>query len=99
MTKAEVVKEIHGKVSDLTKAQVEAVLDAISEVAAQELVESQEFSLPGVVKITVKSTAKRPQRVGRNPQTGEEIVIPEKPEGKKLKATFAKALRDEVIGS
>lgn len=98
MTKTEVVKEIRRKLPGkrLNHTQVKAVMDAIRKVAVQELRRNREFSLPGILKIKVRETSKRPQRVGRNPLTGSEIIIPEKPAGKKLKASFSKALRVEV---
>lgn len=96
MNKTEVVKEVCKKVPELSRAQVKQVMEALRKVAVQELKKNREFAFPGVVKIKLQNTPKRPQRVGRNPLTGSEIVIPEKPAGKKLKARFFKALKVEV---
>jgi nucleoid DNA-binding protein len=96
MTKTEVVKEVRKRVKGLNHTQIKAVMEAIRKVAVHELRKNQEFLIPGVVRIKIRNTSKRPPRVGRNPLTGGEILIPEKPAGKKLKATFVKALKVEV---
>jgi nucleoid DNA-binding protein len=96
VNKTEVVKEISKKVPGLSRSQVKLVMEALRKVAVQELKRNKEFSLPGVVKIKLDSTPKRPSRLGRNPLNGNQITIPEKPAGKKLKARFFKALKLEV---
>jgi DNA-binding protein HU-beta len=50
-----------------------------------------EFVLPGLGKLKV---AQRQQRMGRNPATGESIVIPAR---KVLKFRIAKAAKDAIL--
>ncbi|GBR53119.1 hypothetical protein CSR02_14545 [Acetobacter pomorum] len=71
------------------KAAVEATFDAIRETLAQASDEG-EVSVHGFGKFSVKPTK---ERVGRNPRTGEDIIIPP---GAKVQFTAAKALKDAV---
>lgn len=50
-------------------------------------------ALPGVGKLLLKKTPRRPARMGRNPATGEEIKIAAKPAGKKLVFRISKAAK------
>ena len=52
---------------------------------------SGEFTLPGMVKLSVR---KSKARMGRNPATGEPIKIPAKT---RVKATVVKAMKDAVM--
>jgi nucleoid DNA-binding protein len=96
MNKTETVKVVANKVPEMTRAQVKRVLDALGEVAVEELNKGKSFAIPGLVKLRVVTTRERPERLGRNPSTGDQITIPAKTEGKKLKARFAKSLKIEV---
>jgi len=96
MNKMEMVREISKKVPDLNRTQVRLVVDALKDVAVRELKRNKVFSFPGIVKIAVAKTPKRQERKGRNPLTGAAITIAAKPEGKKLKARFFRALKVEV---
>lgn len=57
----------------LCQADVEAVLQALKDVAAQELAAGGEVPLPGLGKLKTKDRA---ARMGRNPRTGEAVTIP-----------------------
>ena len=50
-------------------------------------------AVPGIGKLLLKKTPKRPARMGRNPATGEEIKIAAKPAGKKLVFRISKAAK------
>ena len=50
-------------------------------------------ALPGIGKLLLKKTPRRPARMGRNPATGEEIKIAAKPAGKKLVFRISKAAK------
>ena len=55
-----------------------------------------EFTLPGLMKIrSVKRPATK-KRMGRNPATGEEIVIGPKPASIRVRVTALKRLKDMV---
>jgi DNA-binding protein HU-beta len=53
--------------------------------------------VPGLGKLIVRKTPARPARKGRNPATGEEIMISAKPAGKKLVFRVAKAAKVAVL--
>lgn len=69
------------------KLQVESVLDAIAASAKENLGGLHDFEIPGLVKLTVQA---KPQRTGRNPATGEALVIPAK---RVVKAKVAAGIR------
>ncbi len=72
MNKAELVDAI-AKVTNQTKADTERTLDAFIEVVSNNITEKDGVKLVGFGTFSVSS---RKARVGRNPQTGEEIQIP-----------------------
>ena len=71
MNKKEIVTSLSAK-SGLTKKDCEVVLDALTETVVEGLCAGEVVSIPGLGKFSV---AERAARVGRNPQTGEEISI------------------------
>lgn len=91
MNKAELIDEIAKKTKQ-AKTQVKAVVDAFLDTVQSVLKKGDKLALPGFGTWYV---AKRKQRTGRNPKTGEKITIPAgkvprfKP-GNKLKAAVSK---------
>lgn len=57
----------------IDRAEIVEFLYGLSALAAQEVVSTGEFNLPGLGRLVM---AERKERTGRNPQTGEEIEIP-----------------------
>ena len=74
MTKAQIVDHFAGKF-DFSKATASAIFDELIALAASEVKEAGSFTIPGLGKLV---TADRKARTGRNPSTGEEILIPAK---------------------
>ena len=72
MNKAELVEAI-SKVTSQTKADTERVLDAFVDVVSKNIKKKEGVKLVGFGTFAVSN---RKERVGRNPQTGEEIQIP-----------------------
>jgi DNA-binding protein HU-beta len=72
MNKAELVEAI-AKVTQLTKADTERTLDAFIDVVSKNVKKKDGVKLVGFGTFAVSN---RKARVGRNPQTGEEIQIP-----------------------
>jgi len=73
MTKAELIAAIAEK-SGLTKSQAETTFNATFEMIAELMAKQQDVSIPGFGKFVTKTRA---ERKGRNPSTGQEIVLPE----------------------
>lgn len=72
MNKAELVEAI-AKVTRQTKAETERALDAFIDVVTKNIQKKEGVKLVGFGTFGV---SERKARVGRNPQTGEEIQIP-----------------------
>ena len=97
MTKTAILNEI-AETTSLTRAQVGSVLEELESVIERHIRKraAGEFTLPGLLKI---KAAKRPatkKRMGRNPATGEEIVISAKPATTRVRVTALKKLKDMI---
>lgn len=92
MNQAELVNAISANIANTgtSKAAIKFVLDAQAEVAQAALQKGGEVTLPGLGKLSVKTSA---ARKGRNPATGAEMDIPAKT---KPHFSAAKALKDAV---
>ena len=98
MTKTAILNEIATN-TNLSRAQVSSVMDELESVIERHIRKraAGEFTLPGLLKI---KAAKRPatkKRMGRNPATGEEIVIPAKPATTRVRVTALKKLKDMIV--
>jgi nucleoid DNA-binding protein len=95
MSKTELVEAIASQ-SGLEKKQVNAVLDALSDVVYKELKAENEVVLPGLVKLTAVTKPAVPEREGINPFTKEKTIFKAKPARKVIKPRPLKALKDAV---
>ena len=82
--------------TELAKRDVQAVFDELEGVMTKSLKQNKEFNLPGLCKMTVKKKPARKARKGRNPFTGEEIMIKAKPASKQVKIRPLKKLKEAV---
>jgi DNA-binding protein HU-beta len=89
MTKTQIVKAMAEKLEVETK-QVQSFFDALAEMATEQTREAGEFTVPGLGKLV---KAERKERMGRNPQTGEQIKISAKTT---VKFRVAKAATDAI---
>ncbi len=89
MTKAELVAAMAEEMGS-DKKTASAALDAVTGVITREVSKGGAVTLPGVGKIACRE---RPERLVRNPATGEQIT---KPADKAVKMTIAKALKDSL---
>jgi DNA-binding protein HU-beta len=89
MTKSDLVRFVAEKM-ELTSKQTAAIFDLLAETAVQETKKNGEFTIPGIGKLV---KAQRAARIGRNPQTGEEIKIKAKTA---VKFRVAKAAKDAI---
>jgi DNA-binding protein HU-beta len=72
--------------SEMSKADIKRVLDALDEVVLGELGNAQKVRISGLVQLTVRVKPASKARPGRNPATGEEITIAAKPASVDLRA-------------
>lgn len=92
LTKSQFATEVAAR-AELSKSQVQSVLDAIVDVVEKEIKSGNVVTLPGLVKIVLVNKPARPARQGRNPATGETITIKAKPASKAIKVRPIKALK------
>jgi len=91
MTKTQLVAALADEM-DSDKKTAGAALDAITDIITKEVANGGAVTLPGIGKIYCRE---RPERMVRNPATGEQI---KKEADKQVKVTIAKALKDSVNG-
>ena len=91
MTKTQLVAALAEEM-DSDKKTAGTALEAIISVITREVSGGGAVTLPGVGKIYCRE---RPERMVRNPATGEQI---QKDADKVVKMTIAKALKDSVNG-
>lgn len=90
MNQAETIRAV-SEVAEVPKAQVKHILETLGEVIKANLTGvDDEVALPGIGKL---KTSLRAGRTGRNPQTGEEIEIPD---SLTVKFSASKALKDAL---
>lgn len=91
LTKAHIVDRVYGR-TQVTKKEAADYVNEILEVMKEALEEGEEIKLSGFGKFEVR---KKGERIGRNPRTGDEIVIPER---KVLRFKVSQVLKDELNG-
>lgn len=91
MTKTQLVAALAEEMS-ADKKTAGAALDAVVAIITREVSGGGAVTLPGVGKIFCRE---RPERMVRNPATGEQM---KKEADKVVKMTIAKALKDSVNG-
>ena len=98
MTKTAILNEIAVN-TNLSRAQVNSVMDELESVIERHIRKRSvgEFTLPGLLKIKATKRPATKKRMGRNPATGEEIVIPAKPATTRVRVTALKKLKDMIV--
>lgn len=91
MTKPELIDKL-AEEAGTTKAQAERDLTALYSVITAALVAGDSVTIPGIGKFEVKERA---ERKGRNPSTGESVIIPA---SKAVTFKATKTLKDAVRG-
>jgi DNA-binding protein HU-beta len=88
MTKSEIINHLANK-TKTTKKVAGQFLEEFVKLSYKEA--KKDFVIPGLGKLRV---SQRQQRMGRNPATGETMLIPAK---KVLKFRIAKAAKDAIL--
>jgi integration host factor subunit beta len=90
MTRSDLVEALSAKFSQLTHRDAEFAVKAILDAMGEALVKGHRIEIRGFGSFSVN---RRSPRIGRNPRSGESVMIPEKrvPHFKP-----GKALREEV---
>ena len=95
-TKSQIVAAVAAK-ADLSKKQVNSVLESLGDQIKKSLKGNGVFTLPGLCKMRVVKKAATQAREGVNPFTGEKMTIKAKPASKKVRIRALKNL-NEMVG-
>ena len=96
-SKSDVLRTISEN-TDLSRKQVQEVMDAMSAIIDKDLGKSGpgQFTVPGLMKITVQRKPATKARNGINPFTGEPTIFKAKPARNVVKVRPLKGLKDMV---
>lgn len=99
MTKSEITKQL-AEETGIAKKDVVTLMESLDSLVRGQLSKKGPgvFTFPGLVKLRTIERPATPARQGRNPATGETIMIKAKPARKVVKASPLKALKDAVLG-
>jgi len=89
MTKTQLVAAL-SETAAIDKATANRVLDSLSEIVSGEVAAGGAVTIPGLGKFACRA---RPERMVRNPSTGEQL---HKPADRVAKVTIAKQLKDVI---
>jgi nucleoid DNA-binding protein len=95
MTKNQLIDAI-AEGTQVSKADVKAVVEQMATVGYKELNEAGEFVIPGFVKMSVVNKPATEARSGVNPFTKEPMEFAAKPASKSVKAAPLKVVKDAV---
>lgn len=97
LTKTQILNELAER-SGVAKKDVSEVLEKLEALIEESLGKKGPgvFTLPGLLKIAIKTRKAQPARMGRNPQTGAEMMIAAKKAKKVVKVTALKKLKEMV---
>lgn len=89
LTKTQLVAAL-AEATGRDKASANRALDALGAIITKEVAAGGAVTLPGIGKVACRA---RPERMVRNPATGEQF---QKPADRVVKVTIAKALKDVI---
>lgn len=92
LTKANIVDVVYDR-TQVTKKEASEYVNELFELMKEALEDGEEIKVSGFGKFEVR---RKGERVGRNPRTGDEIVIPER---KVLRFKVSQVLKDELNGN
>ena len=97
MTKSAIINEIIQN-TQLNKKQVSSVLDELAILIERHIKKRApgQFTLPGLLKIEVKKRPASKKREGRNPRTGEKMIIKAKPAHRVVRIKPLKKMKDMI---
>ncbi len=91
LTKSNIVDSVYER-TELTKKEAAEYVNEVLELMKETLESGEEIKVSGFGKFEVRH---KEERMGRNPQTGDEIMIPER---KVLRFKVSQVLKDELNG-
>jgi nucleoid DNA-binding protein len=94
-TKSETVGRIADR-TGATKTDINGILAALATVIEEDLRKYGKAAVPGLTNFVVRRRPARAAQMGRNPFTGQEMMMKARPAANIVKARPLKALRDAV---
>ena len=83
--------------TDTDKRNADASLQAFLDVVTDTVAGGEPVAISGFCKFSRRDVPAKPRRKGRNPATGEEIMLAPKPASRSVKITALKAFKDAVL--
>ena len=81
---------------ELSRKQVKAILESLTDIAYKELKKTGVFTMPGFAKFRVVKKPATKAREGVNPFTKQPMTFPAKAASKSVRARPIKAIKDSV---
>lgn len=75
MTKADIIERVYEKVGGFSKKEASEIVEVVFHMIKQTLAASEKIKISGFGNFVVRA---KKERMGRNPQTGQPIVIEER---------------------
>ena len=75
MTKADIIERVYDKVGGFSKKEAAEIVEAVFQMMKQTLAKNEKIKISGFGNFVVRQ---KKERMGRNPQTGQPIVIAER---------------------
>lgn len=97
MSKTDVLNEI-AEATQLSRKQVNSVLEELGNLIEKQLGKKGPgvFTVPGLMKLKVRTRPAQPAGMRKNPFTGEMKMMPAKPASRTVRITAVKKLKDRV---
>ena len=96
LSKSGLINAVVESAGEVSRKQVKAILDALTDVGYKELKKNGIFTLPGFAKFRVVKKPATKARQGINPFTKEPMPFPAKPASKSVRARPIKAIKEAV---
>ncbi len=96
ISKSALINAVVEATGEVSRKQVKAILDALSDVAYKELKKSGVFTMPGFAKFRVVKKPATKARQGINPFTKQPTTFAAKPASKSVRARPIKAIKDAM---
>ncbi len=96
LSKSGLINAVVESAGDVSRKQVKAILDALTDVGYKELKKNGIFTLPGFAKFRVVKKPATKARQGINPFTKAPMTFPAKPASKSVRARPIKAIKEAV---
>ena len=82
--------------NEISRKQVKAILESLTDIAYKELKKNGIFTMPGFAKFRVVKTPATKAREGVNPFTKQPMTFAAKPASKSVRARPIKAIKDAL---